>query len=42
MTTSTLALTPHGRLTAVSVPDVPPLPFALAEQLAVDSALGSG
>ena len=42
MTTSTLALTPHGRLTVVSVPDDPPLPFELAKQLVMDSVLGSG
>ncbi len=42
MTTRTLTLTPHGRLTMVSVPDAPPLPFELAQQLAVLSALGSG
>lgn len=42
MTPSTLALTPHGRLTVVSVPDAPPLPFELAKQLVQDSALGSG
>ncbi len=38
----TLALTPHGRLTVVSVPDAPPLPLELAQQLTVSSALGSG
>jgi len=42
MTTCTLALTPHGRLTVVSVPDDLPLPFELAKQLVVDSGLGSG
>jgi hypothetical protein len=41
-TTSTLALTPHGRLTVVSVPDAPPLPFELAKQLVMDSVPGSG
>jgi non-specific serine/threonine protein kinase len=42
MTHSTLALTPHGRLTVVSMPDAPPLPSTLAQQLAVDGVLGSG
>lgn len=42
MTPNTLALTPHGRLTAVSVPDAPQLPFELAEPLVMDSVLGSG
>ena len=42
MTPSTLALTPHGRLTLASVPDALPLPFELAQQLVADSALGSG
>ena len=42
MTTSTLSLTPHGRLTVVSVPDDPPLPFELSKQLVMDSVLGSG
>ncbi|HAT12110.1 MAG TPA: ATP-dependent helicase [Planctomycetes bacterium] len=42
MTTSTLALTPHGHLTVVSVPDAPPLSFDLAKQLVMDSVLGSG
>ena len=42
MIPSTLALTPHGRLTVASVPDAPPLPFELAQQLVMDSALGSG
>ncbi len=42
MTHSTLALTPHGRLAVVSLPDAPPLPFELARQLASDSARGSG
>ena len=42
MTPSTLALTPHGRLTVVSMPDAPPLSFELAKQLVMDGALGSG
>ena len=44
MTPSTLALTltPHGRLTVVSMPDASPLPFDLAKQLVADGALGSG
>ena len=42
MTTSTLALTPLGRLTVVSVPDAPPLVFALAKNLVMDSIMGSG
>ena len=42
MTPNTLALTPDGRLTAVSVPDAPQLPFELAEPLVMDSVLGSG
>ena len=42
MTPSTLALTPHGRLTVVSMPDAPPLPFELAKQLVMDGVLGSG
>ena len=42
MTPGTLALTPHGRLTVVSVSDAPPLPFELAQQLMRDNALGSG
>ncbi len=42
MTPSTLALTPHGRLTVVSLPDAPLLPIKLAERLGRDSALSSG
>ena len=42
MTSCTLALTPHGRLTAVSVPDAPSLQFELAQQLLTNSGLGSG
>ena len=42
MTPSTLALTPHGRLAVVSVPDALPLPIELAKQLVVDGAQGSG
>ena len=42
MTTRTLALTPHGRLTLVSVPDAPPLSLELTDQLETDEARGSG
>ena len=42
MKTPTLALTPHGRLTAASVPDASPLSVELAQQLATASPLGSG
>ncbi|MDH4391073.1 MAG: DEAD/DEAH box helicase [Aquabacterium sp.] len=42
MTPSTLALTPHGRLTGVAVPDAPCLPAGLAEQLAGQGERGSG
>ena len=42
MTTSTLALTPHGHLAVVTAADAPPLPFELAKQLVMDSVLGSG
>jgi non-specific serine/threonine protein kinase len=42
MTASTLALTPHGRLTVVTVADAPPLLLELAQQLLTDGALGSG
>ena len=42
MTPSTLALTPHGRLTVVSVPDAPPLPLEVAQQLVAEGAQGSG
>jgi superfamily II DNA or RNA helicase len=42
MTPSTLALSPHGRLTVVSVPDAPPLPLEVAQQLVVEGAQGSG
>ncbi len=40
--TLTLALTPHGRLAVVSVPDAAPLPLELAKQLVTDGAQGSG
>jgi non-specific serine/threonine protein kinase len=42
MSSSTLALSPHGRLTLVSMPDAQPLPLELAEQLVVQVAQGSG
>jgi non-specific serine/threonine protein kinase len=42
MNPSTLALSPHGRLNVVSVPDAPPLPAGLARKLVVDGARGSG
>jgi len=42
MTAHTLALTPHGRLTLVSMPDSPPLSLELAERVVTDTARGSG
>ena len=42
MSPCTFALTPHGRLIAVPVPDAPALPGALAERLLADSNLPPG
>jgi len=42
MTTSTLALTPHGHLTVIAPEDAPPLPFELAKRLVLGSVVGSG
>jgi superfamily II DNA or RNA helicase len=42
MTSSTIVLTPHGRLSVVANPTAPALPFELARRLAMESVLGSG
>ena len=42
MTTSTLALTPHGHLTVIASADAPPVPFELAKRMVLGSLGGSG
>ncbi len=42
MTTSTLALTPHGHLTVIAPDDAPPLPFEVAKRLVLSGLGGSG